>query len=77
MFLASTLCYNFTFSFSLSEILYYVRKGIKPHCRPQVPPDSAPDPYMDLMKMCWDESPERRPTFSGILKLLKKINNGK
>ncbi|CAH3045236.1 unnamed protein product [Porites lobata] len=59
------------------EILYHVRKSIQPHCRPQVPPDSAPRPYIDLMKICWDESPERRPTFSGILKILKKINNGK
>ncbi|KAJ7392263.1 hypothetical protein OS493_013642 [Desmophyllum pertusum] len=59
------------------EILFYVRKGIIPHCRPQVPPDSAPGPYMDLMKMCWDESPARRPTFCGILKILKRINNGK
>lgn len=59
------------------EILYYVRKGIAPHCRPQVPPDSAPASYMDLMKMCWDERPERRPTFCGVLKILKRINNGK
>lgn len=72
----NSLLFN-TLSFILSEILYYVRKSIQPHCRPQVPPDSAPRPYIDLMKICWDESPERRPTFSGILKILKKINNGK
>lgn len=76
-FVCLTLSFLILYHFILSEILYYVRKSIQPHCRPQVPPDSAPRPYIDLMKICWDESPERRPTFSGILKILKKINNGK
>lgn len=73
----SSLCFLFSPLLFKIEILYYVRKGITPHCRPQVPPDSAPASYMDLMKMCWDERPERRPTFCGVLKILKRINNGK
>ncbi|KAK3742363.1 hypothetical protein QZH41_019299, partial [Actinostola sp. cb2023] len=59
------------------EIIHHVKKGIRPHCRPNVPPDSAPAAFRDLMTMSWDETPERRPTFSGVLKMLKKINKGK
>ncbi|XP_031572375.1 atrial natriuretic peptide receptor 1-like [Actinia tenebrosa] len=59
------------------EIIHHVKKGLKPHCRPNIPPDSAPGTFRELMTMCWDETPERRPTFSGVLKILKKINKGK
>lgn len=35
-------------------------------CRPTVAPDQAPLECIQLMKQCWSEVPERRPTFDEI-----------
>lgn len=30
-----------------------------------------------MMKMCWAEQPENRPTFKTIIKKIQSLNNGK
>lgn len=35
-------------------------------CRPTVAPDQAPLECIQLMKQCWSEQPDRRPTFEEI-----------
>ncbi|XP_068164325.1 retinal guanylyl cyclase 2 isoform X1 [Antennarius striatus] len=46
-------------------------------CRPVVSPDYAPLECIQLMKQCWNEQPEKRPTFDDIFDLFKNINKGK
>lgn len=42
-----------------TEVLYEER-------RPEIPPNT-PQPLADLMKRCWDQSPDLRPTFAEIV----------
>lgn len=35
-------------------------------CRPTVAPDQAPLECIQLMKQCWSEQPDRRPSFDEI-----------
>lgn len=48
-----------------------------PLCRPVVSPDFAPLECIQLMKHCWNEQPDRRPTFDEIFDQFKNINKGK
>nr|XP_033804456.1 retinal guanylyl cyclase 2-like [Geotrypetes seraphini] len=56
-----------------------IRKVMKPPplCRPNVAPDQAPIECIQLMKQCWSELPERRPTIDEIFDEFKTINKGK
>ncbi|XP_035291035.1 retinal guanylyl cyclase 2-like [Anguilla anguilla] len=58
------------------EIIRKVRKP-PPLCRPTVAPDQAPLECIQLMKQCWSEQPDRRPTFEEIFDRFKTINKGK
>ncbi|KAF3693005.1 Retinal guanylyl cyclase 2 [Channa argus] len=58
------------------EIIRKVKKP-PPMCRPTVAPDQAPLECIQLMKQCWSELPERRPTFDEIFDRFKIINKGK
>ncbi|XP_034720813.1 retinal guanylyl cyclase 2 [Etheostoma cragini] len=58
------------------EIIRKVKKP-PPMCRPNVAPDQAPLECIQLMKQCWCEMPERRPTFEEIFDRFKIINKGK
>ncbi|KAK5868423.1 hypothetical protein PBY51_009441 [Eleginops maclovinus] len=58
------------------EIIRKVKKP-PPMCRPTVAPDQAPLECIQLMKQCWSEMPERRPTFHEIFDRFKIINKGK
>ncbi len=49
-----------------------VVKVVKDHLRPPIPP-SAPRPYQKLMERCWHPSPERRPSFRQILRVLESF----
>ncbi|KAL7722480.1 Tyrosine protein kinase transforming protein SEA [Entamoeba marina] len=41
------------------------------HMRPPIPPDSDSDPeYIQLMKQCWDDNPDNRPTFDEVINRL-------
>ncbi|XP_029700284.1 retinal guanylyl cyclase 2 isoform X2 [Takifugu rubripes] len=59
-----------------NEIIRKVKKP-PPMCRPTVAPDQAPLECIQLMKQCWSEVPERRPTFDEIFDTFKLINKGK
>ncbi|XP_051572013.1 retinal guanylyl cyclase 2-like isoform X3 [Myxocyprinus asiaticus] len=61
---------------SVEEIIQRVRKP-PPMCRPIVSPDHAPMECIQLMKQCWNEQPERRPTFDEIFNQFKNVNKGK
>ncbi|XP_017326963.1 retinal guanylyl cyclase 2 isoform X1 [Ictalurus punctatus] len=61
---------------SAQEIVQKVKKP-PPLCRPTVSPDHAPLECIQLMKQCWNEQPERRPTFDEIFDQFKNINKGK
>ncbi|XP_010789570.1 retinal guanylyl cyclase 2 [Notothenia coriiceps] len=58
------------------EIIRKVKKP-PPMCRPTVAPDQAPLECIQLMKQCWSEMPERRPSFHEIFDRFKIINKGK
>ncbi|XP_070799780.1 retinal guanylyl cyclase 2-like [Pituophis catenifer annectens] len=45
--------------------------------RPSVPLENTPLEYIQLMKQCWSEVPNRRPTFNKIFEQFKTINKGK
>ncbi|XP_054603442.2 retinal guanylyl cyclase 2 [Nothobranchius furzeri] len=57
-------------------ILERLRKP-PPLCRPVVSPDYAPMECIQLMKQCWNEQPDKRPTFEEIFDQFKNINKGK
>lgn len=61
---------------SAEEIVQKIRKP-PPLCRPTIFPDHAPVECIQLMKQCWNEQPERRPTFEDIFNQFKNINKGK
>ena len=48
-----------------------------PFCRPSVSNGLAPPPYIHLMKECWSESPDRRPSFDDISRSIRQMNKGK
>ncbi|XP_072232312.1 retinal guanylyl cyclase 2 [Leuresthes tenuis] len=59
-----------------AEIIEKLRKP-PPLCRPMVSPDYAPMECIQLMKQCWNEQPDKRPTFEEIFDHFKNINKGK
>ncbi|XP_034020718.1 retinal guanylyl cyclase 2 isoform X2 [Thalassophryne amazonica] len=61
---------------SATEILEKLCKP-PPLCRPVVSPDYAPLECIQLMKQCWNEQPDRRPSFDEIFDQFKNINKGK
>ncbi|XP_036411748.1 LOW QUALITY PROTEIN: retinal guanylyl cyclase 2 [Colossoma macropomum] len=61
---------------SPEEIIRKVKKP-PPMCRPTVAPDQAPLECIQLMKQCWSEQPDRRPSFDEIFDQFKLINKGK
>ncbi|KAM7366520.1 hypothetical protein PAMP_015956 [Pampus punctatissimus] len=61
---------------TLPDIIEKVRKP-PPLCRPVVSPDYAPFECIQLMKQCWNEQPDKRPTFEEIFDQFKNINKGK
>lgn len=36
-------------------------------------PPNTPKPLIKLMQCCWDEDPNKRPSFSQIIQYLKKM----
>ncbi|XP_071619560.1 retinal guanylyl cyclase 2 isoform X2 [Heliangelus exortis] len=62
--------------FSAEEIIKKVKKP-PPLCRPNVAPEMAPLACIQVMKQCWGEAPERRPTFEEVFLKFKTINKEK
>ncbi|XP_027373920.1 retinal guanylyl cyclase 1 isoform X3 [Bos indicus x Bos taurus] len=48
-----------------------------PLCRPSVSIDQAPMECIQLMKQCWAEQPELRPSMDRTFELFKSINKGR
>ena len=70
----STACLRF------AEVLNKVRAIQTPPFRPQIPEGDSTKNHLDvvtLMKDCWTEKPELRPTFDDVKKRLRQINKGK
>ncbi|NXM78023.1 GUC2F cyclase, partial [Serilophus lunatus] len=65
-----------TSELSPEEIIKKVKKP-PPLCRPNIAPDIAPLTCLQVMKQCWAEAPERRPTFEEVFHKFKTINKGK
>ncbi|XP_069739389.1 retinal guanylyl cyclase 2 isoform X4 [Phaenicophaeus curvirostris] len=61
---------------SAEEIIKKVKKP-PPLCRPNIVPELAPLECIQVMKQCWGEAPERRPTFEEVFYKFKTINKGK
>lgn len=56
----------------LTEIVSKV-KDCPPLCRPVMSVDEAPVDVIQVMKQCWSEEPEKRPTFEEIFKQVKTL----
>ena len=61
----------------LSEVIKKVTAGMSPPYRPEVGRDACSKRWHDLMDECWEEDPEKRPSFDRIKNLLKIINGGR
>ena len=68
-----------------TEVVSRVKRVEKPPFRPIEPEDKLEmpgdtvgynDKWMELMKLCWAEKPQDRPTFETVLQTLTQINGG-
>eukprot|EP01137_Pigoraptor_chileana_P024831 Opistho-2@93423 len=46
---------------------------VRSHHRPMPLPESAPAPFVDLMRSCWDADPSSRPNFTSISRSLEAM----
>ncbi|XP_062940185.1 retinal guanylyl cyclase 2 [Cynocephalus volans] len=58
------------------EIINRLKKP-PPVYRPVVPPEHAPPECLQLMRQCWTEAAEQRPSFDEIFNQFKTFNEGK
>ncbi|XP_072517568.1 retinal guanylyl cyclase 2-like [Salminus brasiliensis] len=58
------------------EIIQRIKKP-PPLCRPVVSPDYAPMECIQLIKQCWNEQADRRPSFDETFEQFRNINKGK
>ncbi|XP_054706335.1 atrial natriuretic peptide receptor 1-like [Uloborus diversus] len=61
---------------STEDILDRIRMGTRPPFRPEIGSDECPADMLDLIRQCWEENPEYRPTFPEIKQKLKRITKG-
>lgn len=50
------------------------QKVVKEGLRPKISEKECPGPFLDLMKRCWLEDQEKRPSFSKIIQELEAMN---
>ncbi|XP_035221552.1 atrial natriuretic peptide receptor 1-like [Stegodyphus dumicola] len=58
------------------DILDQLRMGTTPPYRPEITEDECQVDMLDLIKMCWEEDPEARPSFPEIKHKLRRITKG-
>jgi guanylate cyclase 2F len=69
--------FGFKFTeFLLVEIINKVRKP-PPLLRPSVSKTAAPPEYVNIMRDCWNEQPELRPSFDQLYSMYKSLNGEK
>ena len=61
---------------NIAELIQRLRNP-PPLIRPKVSPQAAQPQYIVLMKQCWSESPDLRPTIEDIYQQFKSIAGGK
>ena len=64
----------------LADIVGRVQTLESPPYRPDIPYKRATADeacVIELMKRCWDETPEQRPSFDDILKALQRMHGGR
>jgi hypothetical protein len=60
-----------------TDVVNRVRNGESIPFRPQLPESTdLGKPMLDIIRNCWNESPEGRPTFQQIRTSLRKMTNG-
>lgn len=42
--------------------------------RPKITEKEAPGPFLDLMKRCWHDDADKRPSFGEIIRELEAMN---
>lgn len=50
------------------------QRVVKENLRPKISERDAPGPFLELMRRCWHEDPERRPNFGEIIRDLESMN---
>jgi len=61
----------------MSDVVTRVRNGESIPFRPQLPENlELGKPMLDLIRSCWLENPEQRPTFQQIRTTLRKMTEG-
>jgi len=61
----------------MADVVNRVRNGESIPFRPEMPDTSAlGEQMLDLIRNCWQENPEHRPTFQQIRTTLRKMTNG-
>lgn len=58
------------------EIIKKIKKP-PPLLRPSVSKTAAPPEYVNIMRDCWSEIPEHRPSFDRIYAMFKSLNGEK
>lgn len=53
-----------------NKALFQIGNDVKNGIRPDIP-EGTPDSYQDLIKQCWDQKPNQRPTFTEICNRLE------
>ena len=66
----------------VAEVIQLVMKGGTEPYRPQItkldaPTKSLQDGFQRIMRLCWKETPEDRPTFPNLQRMLRNMNKGK
>jgi serine/threonine protein kinase len=49
------------------------KKVIKEDMRPKISEKECPKPFLELMNMCWDRAPEKRPFFDEVIEYLESM----
>lgn len=64
------------FKYSPNEIIEKL-KNSQPIFRPSIIKEDNLDHLIDLMELCWEEDPAKRPNFNMISNIFKKFNEGR
>lgn len=55
-----------------TSIQQIARRVLIKNERPEIPPET-PDDFVDIVRGCWDQEPERRPSANAIMMSMKSL----